>query len=60
METTDFTDSTDEKRVMKFMAFTFWESLRFDESWSSFPCNPLQSVKSVVKKRHASRFHFYS
>jgi len=60
MAATDFTDSTDEERVMRCMAFTFWESLRFDELWSSFSCDPLQSVKSVVEKRHASRFHLHS
>jgi hypothetical protein len=55
METTDFTEYTDKERVMDFMAFTSWGSLRFDRSRSSFPCNPLQSV---VKKRHCNHFIF--
>ena len=30
IETTDFTEYTDKERVMDFMAFTSWGSLRFD------------------------------
>ena len=35
------------------MACTIRSSLRFNRSQSSFPCNPLQSVKSVVKNATA-------
>ena len=34
---------------MDFMAFTIWVSLRLDRTGPFYPCNPLQSVKSVVK-----------
>ena len=58
METTDFTEYTDKERVMNFLEFTIGVSLRLDRSGPSYPCNPLQSVKSVVKKRHCNLFHF--
>jgi len=34
---------------MNSIAFTFWVGIGFDSSQSYSPCNPLQSVKSVVK-----------
>jgi len=44
IETTDYVDYADYERVMSFLAFIFWVSLRFDRSDSYFPRNPLQSV----------------
>jgi hypothetical protein len=58
IETTDYTDYTDYERVMNFMTPIIWVSLRLDRSGSSHPCNPLQSVKSVVKNATASFFIF--
>jgi hypothetical protein len=58
IETTDYTDYTDYERVMNFMTPIIWVSLRLDRSGSSYPCNPLQSVKSVVKNAAATFFIF--
>jgi hypothetical protein len=57
-DNTDYTDYTDYERVMNFMTPIIWVSLRLDRSGSSYPCNPLQSVKSVVKNAAATFFIF--
>ncbi|KAB2642273.1 MAG: tetratricopeptide repeat protein [Verrucomicrobia bacterium] len=48
------TDYTDDERVMNIIAFPFGMSRGFDRSQSYFPCNPFQSVKSVVKNAAAT------
>jgi len=43
IETTDYTECTDNQEVVIFMAITFWMSRRLDRLQSSFPCHSLQS-----------------
>ncbi|MEI6605884.1 MAG: hypothetical protein WCP35_11275 [Verrucomicrobiota bacterium] len=43
IETRDYTECTDHKRVVQCMAFTIRMSRRLDRLQSTFPSNPLQS-----------------